>query len=471
MKKLVNNLPTNTSSNTRSGTKFKNVPPDIDQNEAWAKIERLREIFEGKLNSQRDQQNGTVSSNIGQSGSSQPSGSQTEYSINASSTPRQAHPLKDNEPSTQERNGHPYSYSGINPVSNQPSSFDSSIGASSSVGLGKSMDFEQYSSRIYGRRHRIGADPELGDEPGVDEGFDIEYYPKLVSPGTILSERGTSRNNTSLEGRNERLKDVEGSSELSGRVPPGTRRSKKRRALRNTGARYVQGVLGEPLPLPYIKKPVENPLVTDESYSLLTTGKLNRKAREVKGKWKRLVLQDKMAVEKRMKELQDYETSGRSFSYREPDSISGNASQRMNENSLSMSGSPENLSHEDAGKGASQLTASAELTSDNDQYNILPDMSTSNGAGSYTEPENKATGSFQALQDDILNNGKKLDLIIELLDKNATGFPSNKGKRRWGIPRWFLYKFPSLRISKEDAFWVGCIIFLIVFNVYVYYYF
>ena len=466
MKKLVNNLPTSTSSNTRPGAKFKYAPPDIDQNEAWAKIERLREIFEGKLDNQRDQRNRTVSSNIGQNRPPQSNGNQAEYSINASSTPRQVHPFEDNEPSSRERNAYPYSYSGTNPVSNQHSSIDSSIEAGSSVGLGKSMDFEQYSSRIYGRRHRVGADPELGDEPGVDEGLDIEYYPKLVSPGTILSERGTSRNNTSVEHRNERLREAEGSFESAGRAPIGPRRSKKRRALRNTGARYVQGVLGEPFPLPYIKKPAENPLVMGEPYSLLTEDKLNRKAREVKGKWKKLVLQDKIAVEKRMKELQDYETYGRSFSYRDPDSISKNASQRVNENSLSMSRSAGSVE-----KGGSPLTASTQLAGVNDQYNILPDMSTNNGAESYTEPENKEIGPFQALQDDILNNGKKLDLIIELLDKNTTGFPTNKGKRRWGIPRWFRHRFTSFQISKEDSFWIGCIILLIVFNVYVYYYF
>ena len=43
---------------------------------------------------------------------------------------------------------------------------------------------------------------ELEDEPGVDEGLDIEYYPKLVSPGQY-SLRGEHRKSASVEHRNE----------------------------------------------------------------------------------------------------------------------------------------------------------------------------------------------------------------------------------------------------------------------------
>ncbi|CCF56195.1 hypothetical protein KAFR_0A07610 [Kazachstania africana CBS 2517] len=266
-----------------------------------------------------------------------------------------------------------------------------------------------------------------GDLLNQDDVTESNYYPTLISPDTIAAMRGYRD-----EEHNDSQRKVGQNSN--------TINIRKNRRDNSQGRRHysVRNVLGDPLPLPYINNGNEKD--SEKPKSVITKDRLLQKKNEMNNKWRRLLTQDKVMIERRLQELRKLENVPSVEKWIDPSKNPYIPKHDEAEHSLHNSSA---INHDEQSDNATHHRAfSIDSIS---KYHSPSQFST--GVDSYTSQ------TLLRLQEDIEENKRKLDIIINLLrGQQSTTNDNDKS------------------ISREILYWTICIIILFICNIYVYYY-
>lgn len=133
--------------------------------------------------------------------------------------------------------------------------------------------------------------PLQKDDEEEDYEAELKFTPRLKSRGSLLTMRKNS------------AQDSPSSSDEASTVENLTQYETPQWRQRNhSHAASLRKTLGDPLPLPYLSNEGQN-LQNHEDVSPPGTATVDRKRRLMESKWRKLVSQDKLAVENRFKEV------------------------------------------------------------------------------------------------------------------------------------------------------------------------
>lgn len=287
---------------------------------------------------------------------------------------------------------------------------------------------------------------ENNNENVEDDGYEFSNgnLPRVMSPNTLLKSRGYSPR-VEKEVESEYRKMVLADPQISFKQSRNKNVNTFNKDNRYSRKQSIRKILGNPLPLPYLNEKTDNAYTKESNYlKLLTNNKLDDKSKRIDNKWRRLISQDKLNVEKRLKELNisEHKTNGAIEHSR-------HISNENNDKIRKRSDAPR--------------TSSVSVKYDSYTPSFLENNQETNIDYQHILSDNDSIGSvpLSELQKDISINGQKLDLIITMLTNSNSLNVDEKNKT---------INQPHSTVSWGIIFWTICITILLLCNIYMYLY-
>ncbi|KAL3232415.1 hypothetical protein RNJ44_04331 [Nakaseomyces bracarensis] len=198
----------------------------------------------------------------------------------------------------------------------------------------------------------------------------------------------------------------------------------------------IKFALGAPLPLPYLTNN-ETDSVSNQNHYKNT--KDIEKEKILDEKWNNIVNNNRKLVKERIDEIRNLEKQLKEGDVKKELVESRRGSVNLTQTEI----------------GGNNFESSHRSYKINDDSIII----------GTPEPEHKEEGTLDNIQHIVMENSKKLDIVLDTI----TGY--DKGNRNNYLDEDVRpLRFGLSNINVEDIFWIGCIIVLLICNLYVYYY-